>query len=428
MKTPGSDINNVVLIIIDQLRADYGRFLPKCSKLLPYSAICETGSIPASTEAMHANISTGEFPSVHGFISKIAKDGKDGLSQIIGKLERKELSSLASSSFQNGFKAYVIGGKAETAKVMGLPEECSLLLHYDRDAGLFSVQGTGARICNVVRSYLPQGRIVRKLEELDADLLGIFERVTSEKNKDNSLLVMALPSLDAIGHKHGPCSHEVLEHLDFLDMRVADYIKAAGSAKFIVTGDHGCRSTTKYVLEVDNADPRTVLVYESDGELFRLRERNHLDQVGNLSDIQYDGGILRAWFKKGAVSLSEEDNAFLMKCGCICGAGYDVGVDERLQLAYLNSRRENMGDVVVVPRPDSTFCKRKWVKKSTRDKLVVEKPVEKHELPLGEHGTHYVEDQQVPIISNFDFGVGRITNVQIRGYIEHMMTSCRQPK
>ena len=70
---PLSETQKIMLIIIDQLRADYLPHFKKCSSLLPYQAICNTNSFPASTESMHANISTGVYPAQHGFISKKTK-------------------------------------------------------------------------------------------------------------------------------------------------------------------------------------------------------------------------------------------------------------------------------------------------------------------------------------------------------------------
>lgn len=83
--------DNIALIIIDQLRADYFRLFKECSRLLPYKAVVDTNSMPTSTEAMHANMSTGEYPATHGFISKETREGERGLQQIVGKIESKEI-------------------------------------------------------------------------------------------------------------------------------------------------------------------------------------------------------------------------------------------------------------------------------------------------------------------------------------------------
>jgi hypothetical protein len=423
MKTPGSDINSIVLIIIDQLRADYGRFLPKCSKLLQYSAICETGSIPASTEAMHANISTGKFPREHGFISKNTGTGTDGLEQIIGRFTSSNLQSLASLGNSYGYFGCFFGFKAETVAVMGLPGECGVTVHYSKAKKGLVVNGRESHLVNSVNTEMTKlEQPGMSIEGYDRVLLSLLNVSLSEIGR-KSLCVTMLPALDTLGHRFGPGSNEVAQHLLRLDKLIGDLVQGHvdGSA-WIVTGDHGCRRTAEYVLEWDDDDAGNVAVYRFDGDKYELQETFLLGRPSGFSSVQHDGGVLRIWLADGVKSLSEEDYNFLSRYGTVCsnhGCSHD---DKTLLTYYNNSNHPNIGDITVVSNDDVTFCKGSWVRESVLvGKVRKLAGLEVPDLPLGEHGTHHQADREVLFISNRDFGLARIYNVQIRTLMECLM-------
>jgi hypothetical protein len=424
-----TSIDHIVLIIIDQLRADYARYLPRCSEVLPYYAVCDTNSIPTSTEAMHANISTGKYPREHGFISKRAKGGEDGLVQFETSLIEGCLSSLASAGRKLDFEVYVIGGKPETVRVMGLKGECALSIYYDRDLERFRVGGAEDYSSAVEKALdcdeykkLPRHR-------LDDAVIKIFrENIITRSTAQKSLFILTLSSLDDLGHKFGPCSTQIEEHLRLLDDQIHPLVKGLGAnTVFIVTGDHGCRETAKYLVETDDADPRRVTVYQVKGNLLEFHEEHHLDPEGNLRDIQYDGGILRIWFNSGVASLSGRDVAFLSKYGRVCCKDDVEEIDKGLREIYRNSSHENIGDVVITANGDATFCKRSWILRQSSIEAIAQRGIlQRGDLPIGEHGTPLIQDREVLLMSNYEFGISMPSNTHIRQVIEKVMAASQR--
>lgn len=413
MKT--KQFKNISLIIIDQLKADYARYFEKCSKLLPYQAVCDTASIPASTEAMHANISFGVYPKEHGMIFRSTRDEDDGLRQIIKKMSEETVMPLASIALKHGYKPYLIGGKLETIRVMGNPKECSLFLQYNKRSCF--LEGTDEGIITQVGTEL--GAIQNKEHfNLDAILLDLYKSIISTQK--NCFAILTLPILDFLGHKFGANSPEVIQHIRYLDDALQKTIeKTIDNTVFIVTGDHGCRNTTRYVIESDERDPRIVKIYKQKGELLVPCETYFLDNKRNLINIKYDGGVLRIWTKNN--TLSVEDTQFLSTYGTIFSDTYDYHVNGKLHNLVKKSRHENLGDIFVVAYPDTTFCKRIWIKPSVFEKVINGVTITRNEAPIGEHGTYYKEDRDVYFMSNYDFQTSGLKNVMIRTYLENLM-------
>ncbi|MBI5880782.1 alkaline phosphatase family protein [archaeon] len=412
-------IDNIVLIIIDQLRADYIQYLPRCAGLLPYHAICDTGSIPSSTEAMHANISTGKYPGEHGFVSKTTKHGKEGLKQILERMASEDISPLASIGHRYDIHTYIIGGKPETAIVLAGEEECDILLHYDFNKSEFKIRGTQKPIKDDLTSMLKQRQYTKiQKSELDSKLFDIFRNVFLRKEQDKSMFVLALPSLDAIGHEFGPKSIQTIEHLRNLDENISYVIEQTNSdSLFIITGDHGCRRTTTYLIDSGEEDHKEFTVYCEEHEQFKFRRKFTIGADGNVSRVEHDGGILRIWFEDGARQLAEKDHLFLSTYGLVIDMSALQLLGGPLRNICATSRHDNLGDVVVLANSDTTFCKYKWIEDKLpkiRQGLVLGM----NELPLGEHGSHHPEDRLIPFLSNHYFGCCKLKNVQIRQYLE----------
>ncbi|PIN85891.1 hypothetical protein COV19_07410 [Candidatus Woesearchaeota archaeon CG10_big_fil_rev_8_21_14_0_10_44_13] len=416
--------NNLFLIIIDQLRADYKEHLQKCSKLLPNHAVCYVDSLPSSTESAHETISSGEQPRIHGFISKTAKGRAKGLDQLIMKLRRKELPSLASLGHKNGFGVYVIGGKEETVRVMGDEPNCRAMVYYLKDNPLFN-----DKFVHVSNNQILDYSLTQLLNEIDfkgipqpqwdKKVLNIFRHIYMMESLQKKFFIMTLSSLDKLGHDYGPNSKEVCEHLKFLDNSLVDLINNK-DASVIITGDHGCRLVSRYVIEPAEAGSDILRVYNFDGNSIRFHEDHSLDNFGSISDIQYDGGLLRIWFK-GEGSLSEKDLSFFFKYGHVF-PHYTLqkDADEEIVRLYENSKHENLGDVLVVARGDSMFCKLSWIEDPIRKKIAGRAILKKGELPIGEHGTQYSEDREVCFLSNNPVKE-RLNNTEIYEYINSIM-------
>jgi len=409
--------DNIFLVIIDQLRADYSKYLPRCSELLPFHAVCDTNSIPASTEAMHANISTGRYPKDHGFISKTIRGSKQGLKQLLDKLTSKELVSLASIGNKHGFKNYIIGGKPETVQVMGLGKECELMLYYDPFIKCFVPRGADVQLVNDIEKLTQHNQYNQiNQTEMDSRLLNIIEDVVSLSSQNNAFYICTLPSLDLIGHRSGPSSTKVAEHLNFLDERISSlFSKMNKNSAFIVTGDHGCRKVGQYLIELD-ADKFTMSVYKLNGDNFEFCERYTLKSMA-IEEIHYEGGVIRIWLKHGQKSLLPDDVKFISKYGEV-----QPSDDEIAKRIYELSKHPNLGDITIVSKRDVMFCKTEWIHdKSAKDKINVDSALDARELYLGEHGTYHDEDRKVLFMSNHDFNLKSLTNTEISHCISRLM-------
>jgi predicted AlkP superfamily pyrophosphatase or phosphodiesterase len=414
---------NIVLIIVDQLRADYAHFLPRCSKLLPYSTVCETNSIPASTEAMHANISTGKYPREHGFISKTGRSRLDGLEEVQELIKSGRLSSIASMAESYSFPVYAIGGKPETIKVVGSAEQCALRVNYDATRGRFLLDGYCQDRFSSLQDFFETAES-RSLPQdaLDHLILKIAGLAVKQTRQTQSFFILTLPALDSIGHKHGPGSQNIEDHLSVLDSALHDFMESlSGNPSIILMGDHGCRTTLEYAIEASAIDPRQVVVYRmADGNL-QFNQHYELDRLQCLKDMQFDGGILRMWYDEGNRKLSPDDFSFLSRFGMVCGAGYNF--TEEVALPYEQSSHPNLGDAVVVANKGVTFCKRRWIHSSeSRNKISSRDVLDRGDIPVGEHGTFHEEDRRVLLISNRGLGQYEpIEHIKIRSIVEEMM-------
>jgi len=190
-------------------------------------------------------------------------------------------------------------------------------------------------------------------------------------------------------------------------------------------GDHGCRTTKRYLIEADSNDPRRFVVYAWNGVQYEFLEEHLLDVEGNLRKIQYDGGILRLWFGNTLGLLSERDSDFLGRYGSVC-LPHQEGCGALMEV-YRRSRHANSGDVTVVADNNVTFCKRGWVwKNAVWNKIAKSLPLDKYDLPIGEHGTHHPEDREVSIMSNYEIGTSRIYNTEVKSLIEKIMALSRK--
>ena len=416
---PSPESQKIMLIIIDQLRADYLSHFKKCSSLLPYQAVCSTNSFPASTESMHANISTGMYPKDHGFISKNTKGGQDGLVQLVEKLRSKQVPSLASLASESGFSTYVIGGKEETVRVMGTEENCALMIHYDKKNKKFIPRKARNDLRGKIQS------IFRENQHTNIDQKNLDRNVLVMANELIQLLpnpflyIVTLSSLDSIGHASGPNSNEVHRHLAFLDNEINSLVQKITPSSVIITGDHGCRNVSRYVIEPESNS--AINVYCIDGQSIKPYEQYKLTSI--MDAIQYDGGLLRIWMKENN-NLSEQDLSFFSRYGYVFPHYIEQGLaDKEIERLYYNSIHENLGDVFVIAQGDASFLKLDWI----HDKLIQRKVAQREniklgDLPIGEHGTYDREDNRVCFLSNIEDLGPEFNNVQIYNIIKRIMS------
>ncbi len=420
--------DKIALIIIDQLRRDYEPYFTKCRKLLSYCTTCDTNSIPASTEAMHTNISVGKYPVEHGVISKKSKDGND-IEELVRKFFSKEIIPLASVGFNKGYKTFCAGGKSAVVNIMSLPLESELRVfavrYPDQKWEIKSDNETGSYWESAYKSWkAEQPAHIYSPTELDASILDLFGKIlAADKASDNKFFyILALSGLDTIGHDWGPHSDKVLSHIASLDEKIAKLIDANKNHLFIIAGDHGCRRTDRYVIQLDENMPREAGICHREGDIYKPVCHFMFDSENKLQYLSYDGGKFRIWLDKG-VALSQKDAELLSRYGTIIDLRSEtINVDLRFLEAIENSRHNNAGHILVVSKEDSTFCKRAWVKKAeTIEKIRNQKELQLLELPIGEHGTYYDADRLTLFMSNHDFGKEKLFNLQIREEIEKVM-------
>ena len=416
---PSPESQKIMLIIIDQLRADYLSHFKKCSSLLPYQAVCSTNSFPASTESMHANISTGVYPAQHGFISKNTKNGAEGLEQLIQKVRKKELRSLASLGLEYGFAAYIIGGKQETVRVMGAEEDCAAMIFYDRNKNKFILKKAKDNLVEKMEDFLEESRYKKvQQKELDKPVLEIAKKIITLNELTSSFFILTLASLDSIGHEFGPHSNEVYKHLELLDNLIYSLIEETNPSSVIITGDHGCRTVSRYIIEPENTSG--IQVYCVQGQEIKPYEKHRLKSA--VDNLQYDGGLLRIWMNDGK-DITPGDLSFFSKYGFVFPHYIKQGLtNEEIIRLYNNSIHENIGDIFAIAANDTMFCKRTWIRDEILYKVSKKAILSRENLPIGEHGTYGLEDIQVCLLSNKPTKT-IIENVEIYEMIKTMMKS-----
>jgi hypothetical protein len=216
---------------------------------------------------------------------------------------------------------------------------------------------------------------------------------------DRSLYVTLLPQLDTIGHKYGPGSKEVRAHLSKLDSLLSDIITQNSEILWLVTGDHGCRRTTMYVLEKNKCAPGQVHIYKKVGHILTYQSEYNFE----ADQLVFDGGILRIWTK----NLSEIDSRYLSRFGKTFKA-----TEEHESAIINNSLCSNLGNYFCIAHPKTTFCKNSWIDKNILQKILKKETLGIYELPPGEHGTYADDDRKVLLLSDDHLDI--ITNTDIK--------------
>lgn len=421
--------DKIALIIIDQLRRDYEPYFTKCRKLLSYCTTCDTNSIPASTEAMHTNISVGKYPVEHGVISKKSKDGRD-VESLIMKYTAQTLTPLASVSFKRKHKTFFAGGKDVVADILATDMESDLrVLGKQHPGSKWMIESKNYRgscwekVYTSWKNTLPEYILTQ--EVLDDTLLKLFEGIlTADKESGSkSFYILALSGLDFIGHALGPHSDEVINHIKNIDKKIADILDANKNTLFIIAGDHGCRLTDRYVIQQKQDESRPAVLYHRAGDLYTPAGSFEFDSEKNFQYLSYDGGLLRIWLRDYH-NLSSRDAELLSEYGTIIDlrSGKPENVEQGFLKIIENSRHANIGDIFVVSKNDATFCKNDWVSDvMVKKKILNQKELQLYELPRGEHGTYYDSDRLTLFMSNHDFGKSMLLNLTIREEIEKLM-------
>ena len=202
--------DNINLIIIDQLRNDYLKHLPKCREVLRYSGTCSCNSIPTSTEPMHANISTGHYPGVHQLVSKYTATGKNGIENLIYEFQEPTISQIA---FEFDYQVNVIGGKDDVVSIMAFNSDFityGCCLEYANGKQFARLWGNGK---DMARDIIDSCKLDGRIERIDHNVLKVYRTISNE-HQGKQFWIIGLPLLDTIGHKYGPMSSETIKHIE----------------------------------------------------------------------------------------------------------------------------------------------------------------------------------------------------------------------
>jgi hypothetical protein len=402
--------NTIMLIIIDQLRADYVQYMPRCAALLPYHAVCDTNSIPSSTEAMHATISMGVYPKDHGFISKITERGKTGLKELTDRIESGEFSTLAGAATRNGLETYVIGYKPETVQVMGTANECKLRVF--ADGRKLKIESRDEDLVRELAETYAKYTATSENISTDEQLIRMQLRLSDIWPQGRKLSVLALPHNDILGHKYGPASPEVKTHLQRIDGAIEELIqRMQETTHLLLVGDHGCRRITEHVIEIPS--DKLAVAYRKQKDAWVSEEEHRFDEK-TIRKIEYDGGMLRLWLEGRSTPL-HEDTEFLQRYGTLHN-------NKKPDRANQNSHHENMGDLTVQANENVIFCRKDWIHDPSVFLRIYQKSnLPEYSIPHGEHGTGHREDRETPALSNFDTKRSRLFTVEIRAILEELM-------
>jgi hypothetical protein len=405
---------DILLIIIDQLRLDYLPFLEKTGRLLPYHAICSTGSIPSSTEAMHTNISTGLWPKNHGFISKNPKGRENkgqGLDQLIEKFKQGAITPIGHIASANGYQVINLGAKEETVLTMSLQKHADLQVA--SQSGKLLVRGKQDLLVDAISAKLKDKKYdIYPIFDLGMPIIDLASAALRMRDAHFPLfLSLALPDIDYYGHKFGPHSPNVIGRLKTLDEHIANMLEEHHSFMCYLVGDHGCRRTVKYVMETEH--PHLAHIYHEENDELSYEGKILFDN--SVEQIEYDGGILRLWFSQRGATLDEETIKLISTYGKPIDARLPSESDERVS----RSIHENLGELVVIANNDATFCKRSWIDKEYHPLIEAAQPLPKGSYPLGEHGTYHCEDTAIPLLSNQKLEKDAYLNIELNELVKN---------
>jgi len=399
---------NINLIIVDQLKFNYIKYFSKCRQILKYSALGSCNSIPTSTGPIHANVSTGMYPKDHGFVSKVTESGKTGIDDFLDS----SFSTVSTSAASLGYDINVIGGKSEVVAIMSNPNHCSISLSLNLDKKHLGMSRFGIRediTSDIWKKYTGSSRF----SSLDEGILSVWNEIQSELPDNNQFWVITLPELDYVGHRYGPDSSNVAQHLENIDAKIAGIISKS-DANTILLGDHGCRRVKRYIVE--DATPNQAILYEETTDNIVFKGRFAFWDT-NVRNIQFEGGILRIKCEPGH-ELNMKDKKELSRFGCVvpyskhasCLTARNYGI-------YSNSLNKNLYDAIVIADDDVIFCKRNWMSAETHKHMRNRKNLKIGSLPIGEHGTYHADDNNVLILSNCQLPSSEIYNVHIKDLI-----------
>jgi hypothetical protein len=280
---PGRAPKLIVLLVVDQMRADYvERFQHEWTggfhRLLTEGARFTRADYPyfnTVTCAGHATISTGAYPSVHGMI----EDGwfdratattiectEDDATTVISygspvkgpgksatRMRVPALADALRSGLQPRARVASFALKARSAAIMAGNRADAIAWFYDSNAWTTSTaysSGPVPAVAHYIAAHAPatDGRFVSRPEadKYVAEMAaGVAEEMRLGSTTSTDFLAVGFSVLDFVGHEFGPSSPQVEQVLLGLDRTLGDFFTwldrtvGAGNYTVALSSDHG---------------------------------------------------------------------------------------------------------------------------------------------------------------------------------------------
>jgi predicted AlkP superfamily pyrophosphatase or phosphodiesterase len=322
--------------------------------------------LPTSTPSGHATISTGLLPKDHkilgsewfnndGYLENLMKKDEKvyTIDECITDFNSRNSIITFAKKFQDiGYNVYCLSGKRDVSAILGSGLGINNICDCDDNNKLLTDEG----IIN---------RLKGKLLEFN--------------ESSNNLIIVSLSENDYKGHRFGPRSEEVKNHLTYLDNKLSGILtdrKLKDTIK-IITSDHGAVETA-YVARIEELNDKSVFrLFNSNNGLEIKSSRIFLEkEIKTISD-----GICYVFTKDK--SLNYKTKNYLQEMLSNYVNIEDVNTS-KLDF-IINSKNELLGDYVLIPRliasKNFRFVKESW---GTEIK--------------GEHGSISSEETRIPLI------------------------------
>ncbi|MHA1301595.1 MAG: alkaline phosphatase family protein, partial [Candidatus Helarchaeota archaeon] len=321
--------------------------------------------LPTSTGAGHATISTGTLPIKHGILGLEWYDKEKNLKntvitkgrnfcEIKQKFESSNLTlseSIAKKFYEENYKIKCIAGKDLPILILGhgIDEKCI------------------KNCCDIPM-----------LDQCVFDEINDFIN-NDFKIDDHIAIICSLSATDIIGHKFGPQSIQIRDHLKFLDKEICTIFlnKKLNDTLKIVTSDHGAVKTD-YVARIQEVEGNYIFILYNTktGKIWKKIEFEDEDIVKN--NIIEEG--ICYLNSKNTKNTKEKIKNML-------GQYVQVEVVNISELDHIkNSNHDSIGDLILLPKKINSKSKFRFVKEKYGSKI------------KGEHGSISNEEIKIPLI------------------------------
>lgn len=398
---------SILVIVVDQLRFDFvtRRRMPKAAATLESGGAtllrCDASAVPTITETIHANLSTGEYPLIHGIIGKEWFSRQQREKQEIEFSALRELNTLSLAAASNGYAVFAVGGKPHATQIVATPYARYVLAPIVSNEQV--VLGNYTDPPELPRWVHPDNRVRKKWVERDGVLVYktpefdqwianvALDLLAGHAREGPILLFVLLSGLDFVGHEHLPGSEEHTTALQNVDKILVTLTEAARQTLgkdtvILALGDHGVRAIDRGIFKHSGRIGFREFTIDRRRRTYRLA-RTEMELPPKIQALiahaVFDGGTARFW----ATDIGNLRGLFdWVRTQFIrYGTAYRVGLRHSMPSEVCNGAHARLGDIVVIANKASGFLKEEWMDAGRR-------------IIVGEHGTGFREDRIVPCL------------------------------